>query len=117
MFGPPRQPDVPTTTAEAVYQQLTDDAVTAKPLVIDVREPDEWVQGHIAEARHIPLNQLPAQADALPHDQEIVLVCHMGSRSAMATAWLLRHGFDRAINLTGGMDAWEGRQLPVVMGP
>jgi rhodanese-related sulfurtransferase len=104
---------VPTISADDVQARLTSDDAAAQPLVVDVREPDEWAEGHIAEARHIPLGQLAAHVDEMPRDRDIVLVCHMGSRSARATALLRRAGFDRAINMTGGMDAWKGHHLPI----
>ena len=104
---------VPTISADDVQARLTTDDAATKPLVVDVREPDEWAEGHIAGARHIPLGQLAAQAGDLPKDRDIVLVCHMGGRSERATVLLRRAGFDRAINMTGGMDAWAGQHLPI----
>ena len=104
---------VPTITPAEVQARLNDTDDTARPLVVDVREPDEWAEGHIADARHIPLGQLAAHVQELPHDRDIVLVCHMGMRSERATVLLRRAGFDRAINMTGGMAAWENQRLPI----
>ena len=88
-------------------------AVPAGSPVLDVREPEEWEAGHIEGAVHIPLADLPARIDELPADEELVVVCRSGSRSSRAAAWLNRNGFD-ALNLDGGMQAWEAAGRPMV---
>lgn len=80
--------------------------------VIDVREQEEWDAGHIEGARHIPLAELPGRLDEVPTGQSL-LVCHVGGRSAQATAYLQQQGHD-AVNLEGGMDAWEAAGRPTV---
>lgn len=75
--------------------------------IVDVREPHEWLQGHIPSAKHIPLGQLPHRMDELDPQQEWFLICHSGARSALACEWLEEQGF-RAVNVLGGMLAWEG---------
>jgi rhodanese-related sulfurtransferase len=60
----------------------------------------------------IPLDQLALRLDELPKDREIVVVCRSGNRSGVATALLERAGFD-AINLEGGMIAWQKEKLPL----
>ncbi len=104
---------VQTITPQEVYQRLTDDDAVQRPAVIDVREAEEWAGGHIAGAQHIPLGQLGARTAEVPKDRDVVLVCHMGMRSQSATILLNRAGFTRAINMTGGMDAWQKQHLPV----
>jgi rhodanese-related sulfurtransferase len=110
-FQRPQQ--VPTITADEVQARLTSGDAADQPLVVDVREPDEWAAGHIAQAQHIPLGQLAAHISEMPHDRDIVLVCHAGMRSERATVLLRRAGYDRAINMTGGMEVWEGHHLPI----
>jgi rhodanese-related sulfurtransferase len=80
------------------------------PLLVDVREAWETEICSIAGSLHIPLATLPQRAGDLPKDRDVVLVCHHGGRSAQATMWLRSQGFDRAINLVGGVDAWA-RQI------
>jgi|GEM_PF-337111 len=87
-------------------------AVAADAAVLDVREPDEWAAGHIPGALHVPLWEVPSRLDALP-EQEIVVVCRTGGRSARAVAWLNRNGFE-AVNLDGGMAAWAEAGRPMV---
>src|SRR5262245_32358207 len=80
--------------------------------VLDVREDDEWAAGHIDGAVHIPLMQVPGRLPELPPDQQVLVVCKVGARSAQATAYLQAQGVD-AVNLAGGLVAWQraGRSL------
>jgi len=74
--------------------------------VLDVRESDEWRAGHIPGAHHVPLGELAARMPEIPTDREIVCVCRVGGRSAQATVFLARQGY-QAVNLDGGMEAWH----------
>jgi rhodanese-related sulfurtransferase len=80
--------------------------------VLDVRNDDEWVEGHLANATHIPLPDLPARLEEV--DEKVVCVCAVGGRSAKATEFLLANGRE-AVNLDGGMHAWldAGRHTEV----
>jgi rhodanese-related sulfurtransferase len=80
-------------------------AVPAGAVIVDVREPSEWQAGHIQDALHIPLADLPARVGELPADTQLVVVCRSGGRSTRAVAWLSQNGYD-ALNLDGGMGAW-----------
>ncbi len=75
-------------------------------LLIDVREPEEHAVAHIGQARLIPLKTLPEHLESLPRDQEILVHCKAGGRSARAVEYLLENGFTRVKNVAGGMDAW-----------
>jgi rhodanese-related sulfurtransferase len=81
--------------------------------VLDVREPIEWQYGHIDGAVHIPLTQIPSRAEELPVDQQLLVVCKVGGRSAQATAFLREKGFE-AVNLAGGMIDWSEAGRPMV---
>lgn len=82
---------------------------TEPPLLLDVREPDEFAYARIEGARNVPLRQLPERLAEIKSwkDREIVVVCHHGMRSARAAAFLVQAGFSRVFNLTGGMDRWS----------
>ncbi|HSG75141.1 MAG TPA: rhodanese-like domain-containing protein [Burkholderiales bacterium] len=84
---------------------LTDPA-RPDPLLLDVREPWEFQTCHIAGARHVPINELPARLNELDPDAEMVAICHHGVRSLHVVHFLARQGFERVHNLAGGVDAW-----------
>ncbi|MDO3409342.1 rhodanese-like domain-containing protein [Saccharibacillus sp. CPCC 101409] len=77
------------------------------PLMIDVREPEEVAQGMIPGAVHIPLGELAGRLDELDPDRETVFICRSGYRSERACEYLADAGFDRTVNMTGGMLAWN----------
>ena len=85
------------------------------PLVIDVRQPDEYREGHIAGAKLIPLGELSQRVKELSKDKEIICVCASGSRSHSATKMLVDAGYN-AINMNGGMSTWQRAGLPVKKG-
>ncbi|MHA6484301.1 rhodanese-like domain-containing protein [Paenibacillus sp. strain BS8-2] len=76
--------------------------------LIDVREPDEWEDGHVREARSIPLSQFQARANEV-HDVEgeVIFICRSGGRSGRVCEYLASQGFD-VVNVAGGMLAWQG---------
>ena len=84
-------------------------------LVLDVREDKEFAAGHIPKARHIPLGALANRLGELEKfkTKPIVVNCRSGQRSARACGILKKHGFEKAVNLTGGIMAWESANLPV----
>ena len=81
--------------------------------LLDIREADEWDAGHAPEAAWIPMGELQARIDELPHDTTIIAICRSGARSATVTAALLGAGYD-AVNLGGGMRAWASEDYDVV---
>lgn len=97
---------------EAVHTRLTQ----GEPLcVLDVRQPDEYEQGHVSGSILIPLDQLALHLDDLPNDRPIVALCRSGNRSSVATGMLARAGFN-AINLKGGIIQWKKQGLPLERG-
>ncbi|WP_156794141.1 rhodanese-like domain-containing protein [Aeromicrobium marinum] len=100
-------PDIASTDVDSLPSPLPSDLV-----VLDVREPHEWQAGHIDGAVHIPLGELTSRVGDLDPAARTLVVCHVGGRSARATAWLQSQGHD-VVNLDGGMDAWEAAGRPV----
>lgn len=95
---------------EITTQQLMEKLEAGEPLqVIDCREVEEWNEGHIKQAKLIPLGFLPHRVDELDKDIPIVMVCRSGARSHRATEYLTDLGFDAA-NMVGGMLAWPGEK-------
>ena len=81
--------------------------------VVDVRRPGEWQAGHIPDATHVPLNTLADQAETLPGDQPLAVICAGGYRSSIATSILEQKGFTKVTNVVGGMAAWRNANLEV----
>jgi rhodanese-related sulfurtransferase len=79
--------------------------------LMDVREQYEWEAGHAPQADHLPMGELAL--DSLPAGRPLLVVCHVGGRSAAATDALVRAGVE-AVNVAGGMDAWARAGMPVV---
>jgi rhodanese-related sulfurtransferase len=77
------------------------------PLIIDVREPNEYAYAHIPGAALKPLGGIYQWAQELDKDQEYVLQCHTGARSWQAAYMLERMGFKKVHNLSGGIEAWS----------
>lgn len=75
--------------------------------LIDVREPGEFAAGHIEGAVLVPLGALAAEYAKLPKDVPLVVYCRAGHRSAKAVAFLLAHGYGRAVSLAGGYLAYS----------
>jgi len=76
-------------------------------VLVDVREPFEWDVAHLDGATLIPLGELRQRVGELPRDRPLLVYCHHGQRSRSAVAMLRAAGFERAYNLTGGIDAWS----------
>jgi rhodanese-related sulfurtransferase len=83
--------------------------------VVDVREPTEFAGdlGHAPGAEMVPLATIETAAGTWDKDQEIVLVCRSGARSARAATLLALMGFRRPMNMVGGMIAWNEARLAV----
>ena len=97
---PPPPPVVP----EVDVDQL--DAARAEGVpVIDVRQPEEYDAGHVPGARLIPLSEVAMRVGEVPADGPVYVICQSGQRSARATDFLRRQGFD-AHSVAGGTKAW-----------
>jgi adenylyltransferase/sulfurtransferase len=84
------------------------------PLLLDVREPQEYQAARLPGGVLVPLGDLVARQGELDPDIEIIVYCHHGVRSVNATAYLRSSGFPRARNLVGGIDAWSLTVDPTV---
>lgn len=77
------------------------------PLILDVREPWEIASASIAGTLNIPMGDIPSRLSELDPDRETIVMCHHGVRSAQVAMYLARNGFERVLNLAGGIDAWS----------
>jgi adenylyltransferase/sulfurtransferase len=82
--------------------------------LIDVREPFEYEIARIAGSRLIPLGELESHISELSKNETLILQCHSGSRSEQAARILREAGFQNALNLEGGIDAWSVEVDPAV---
>ncbi len=86
----------------------------AAPLVLDVRDADEWEEGHIPGSVHVPYAELVDRLAELPEDRPIAAVCSGGKRSGLAASILQREGFDDVIHVgEGGVGTWRSQGRPV----
>lgn len=85
-------------------------------LVIDVREPHEYVGGHVPGARLLPVADVPLHSRELPHRERVLVVCESGNRSRSVVGRLRAEGVD-ALSLRGGTAAWRAAGRPLVTGP
>jgi rhodanese-related sulfurtransferase len=87
-------------------------------VVIDVREPSEYVEGHVPESRNIPMSQLESRVSEIEKfkDKPLILVCRSGARSSSACSRLVRMGFTKVNNLDGGVGDWAQAGLPLRKG-
>lgn len=76
------------------------------PVLLDVREPWEFKLAHLEGSKLIPMSQLAQRLNELESDREIVVICHHGVRSRQACLFLQSQGFQRTVNLRGGIDQW-----------
>jgi adenylyltransferase/sulfurtransferase len=86
------------------------------PVFLDVREREEWEEGHIPGALHIPRGSLESRVEAALPDREtpIVVYCASGARSAFAAKTLEELGYTSVVNLAGGIVEWKRSGLPTV---
>ena len=77
-------------------------------ILIDVRTPAEYRDGHIPGVVNIPLAELEKRLGEIPKDKKVVLICRTGNRSAQGTKLLRGKGLDNIFNSTGGMSTWKG---------
>ena len=74
--------------------------------VVDVREIDEYVDGHVPGAKHIPLSLIPVRTSEIDKGTRHYVICEAGGRSAQACAFLEQQGFD-VVNIAGGTGSWR----------
>ena len=99
-----RTPDYEGITPRELKTRLEADD---RPELLDVREPWEFALARIEGSRLIPLAELAERVSELDPLAETVVICHHGARSAYVTRALTQAGFERVLNLEGGLDAYS----------
>jgi hydroxyacylglutathione hydrolase len=108
--------DAAVVTGRATIPQITPSELAPKlptVTVVDVRSANEWNEGHLPGAMHIPLGYLADRAIEIPAGKPVVVQCQSGARSAIAASLLERLGVTNVMNLSGGLSAWVAAALPV----
>ena len=109
------QPPIPTIDVAEAERRLREDPVT--PLLLDVRELDEFIAVRVPGAALVPTSAFMTRVEELPGDRPLMVMCHVGGRSAAVAGFLIRGGRTDVVNVAGGIDAWERAGLPVRRGP
>jgi len=107
-------PGVPELTPTEFCARWSADERGTSVVLLDVREHDEVEAAAVAEARHIPMREIPGRLVELDRTVPLVVMCHSGGRSRRVAEFLLGNGFSQVFNLRGGIDAWSTEIDPQV---
>lgn len=113
LTGNPPADNMPAT----INVQDASERFSEGAFLLDVRQQSEWDEAHVEGAVLIPLDQLSTRIGELPTDQDILIICRSGNRSAQARDLLRAAGLSRTTSISGGIGAWISAGLPVVSGP
>ncbi|NBM21038.1 rhodanese-like domain-containing protein [Streptomyces sp. GC420] len=102
--------------AREVDLEVFASAWTDGAVVVDVREPGEYVTGHVPGAKPIPLRDVLARVGELPKDRPVYVICASGNRSKLAADWMTSGGVD-AYSVSRGTGGWIRGGRPYVTGP
>ncbi len=106
-------------TTVPVVQEIDVDMLesrSAETMVLDVREPEEYEQGHVPGAINLPQADLASRLDELPRDWPLVLICRSDARALRAAQFLRQVGFEQVMNVQGGTEAWKAAGKPMAFG-
>jgi rhodanese-related sulfurtransferase len=94
--------EISATDAAAMLHEQPDDTI-----LLDVREPVELQMASVGGVLHIPMGELPARLGEIDKTKTVLCLCRSGARSAQVTAFLADQGFERVLNVAGGIHAWS----------
>jgi rhodanese-related sulfurtransferase len=86
---------------------------STNPMILDVRQPEEYAAGHVKNAKLVPLASLESRLSEIPSDQAVFVICHTGRRSKIASELLNKNGKTDIRNVEGGMVAWQAAGFSV----
>jgi rhodanese-related sulfurtransferase len=93
--------------------QVYDAMQTGQVMVIDVRELNEYEEGHIPGVTLIPMSEITNRLSEIPQDQQVIVTCRSGNRSSQVAEYLTNQGYTNVHNMTGGFLDWESAGLPI----
>jgi len=102
---------IPRLTAKDLAEELSSQR---PPLVLDVRSPREWKDGHLAESVNIPLSRLGETLAQIPRNRRIIVHCASGYRSSIAASLLRLEGLMDVNDVVGGISGWQAAQMPIL---
>ena len=109
------RPDLVWPTERLSAPMVADELAAADPpMLLDIRNPREWVTRHIDGSVNVPLNHLQERIAEIPRDRRIAVHCAGGYRSSIAASILHQYGITNLIEMAGGIAAWDAAKLPVV---
>jgi rhodanese-related sulfurtransferase len=109
------QPD-PIPALDPLYADIRRRDPVRPALVVDVREPGEFAEVRVEGSLLVPMSQLRTRIGDIPRDRPLLVLCHVGGRSARVTGILRQQGWEDVGNVAGGIDAWQRAGLPVRRG-
>jgi len=101
--------EIKTITPEEVKTKLENEETL---YLIDVREDEEVAEGMIPEAVHIRMGDIPEHLEQLDKDIEYIIICRSGNRSGKVCKYLMFQGYEKVLNMSGGMLKWTGEIKP-----
>jgi rhodanese-related sulfurtransferase len=108
---------IPTVDVQEASRRLAEAGASEDgPLLVDVREADEYLAVRADGARLFPLSQFVVRYQELPMDRPLLMICAAGGRSGQATAFLLANGWEDVANIAGGTGSWVAAGLPTRTG-
>jgi rhodanese-related sulfurtransferase len=113
----PGDPSISAADAAAATDPGAAADPATRPLIVDVRERNEFEQERIDGVVLLPISEFVARHQELPKDRPLLMLCAAGSRSTSATMYLLQGGWSDVRNITGGMIGWRQAGLPIRTGP
>ena len=102
---------IPAVDVKELRRRL--EAEGPKPYLLDVREPWEYLAGHVPGAQLIPLGELEQRVAEVPRNREVLAICHSGQRSLAAAGYLQQLGYIAVSNVDGGTAAWIEHGYPL----
>lgn len=108
-------PDVASSVPAAEAKKLLSSPNSTRPLLVDVRTPGEWKQGHISGAKHFDISsgEFDLKVQVFPKQANILLYCQSGARSRLAMSRMRSMGFTGIKHISGGMGSWRSAGYPV----
>ena len=114
--APSSGPVAPKKLASEVTPEQARAMAASGAFVLDVREPSEWEEFHVANTTLIPLGQLEKRLSEVPRDREVVVICRSGNRSTTGRDILAKAGFTSVTSMSGGLLSWRAKGFPTLSG-